>query len=61
MKNLVLAGVHRICIIDDAKVHSPDLGQNFFLTSDDLGKARAICATIYLKVRSCVFCQNLLL
>uniref|UniRef100_A0A1I7X8Q2 ThiF domain-containing protein n=1 Tax=Heterorhabditis bacteriophora TaxID=37862 RepID=A0A1I7X8Q2_HETBA len=40
MKSLVLAGVHAVCIIDDAVVTSSDLGHNFFLRESDLGYIR---------------------
>lgn len=57
LKNLVLAGVHKVCIVDDARVQNPDLGQNFFLTLDDLGKFRAERVAENLKV--CSFKTNI--
>ncbi|KAF1761726.1 hypothetical protein GCK72_009982 [Caenorhabditis remanei] len=41
LKSLVLAGVHSFFIVDDARVEHADLGQNFFLQSDDIGRSRA--------------------
>lgn len=41
LKSLTLPGIGSFCIIDDAKVTTSDLGQNFFLTTDDLGDFRA--------------------
>jgi len=41
LKNLVLPGLGRLLIIDDARVTESDLGQNFFLEESDLGRYRA--------------------
>uniref|UniRef100_A0A8R1DVX3 NEDD8-activating enzyme E1 regulatory subunit n=1 Tax=Caenorhabditis japonica TaxID=281687 RepID=A0A8R1DVX3_CAEJA len=41
LKSLVLAGVHAFCIIDGTTVEPSDIGQNFFLHVDDIGKPRA--------------------
>ncbi|KAK6030007.1 putative ATP:cob(I)alamin adenosyltransferase [Ostertagia ostertagi] len=49
LKNLVLAGVHSVCIVDSAFVDTPDLGQNFFLRESDIGRPRAYATIEYLK------------
>jgi molybdopterin/thiamine biosynthesis adenylyltransferase len=36
-KNLVLAGVKAVTLVDDAPVSELDLAANFFLTTNDLG------------------------
>eukprot|EP00465_Bigelowiella_longifila_P002518 CAMPEP_0185276996 /NCGR_PEP_ID=MMETSP1359-20130426/57547_1 /TAXON_ID=552665 /ORGANISM="Bigelowiella longifila, Strain CCMP242" /LENGTH=347 /DNA_ID=CAMNT_0027870911 /DNA_START=1 /DNA_END=1044 /DNA_ORIENTATION=+ len=41
IKNLVLAGVGELTILDDAVATKLDLESNFFLTKDDIGKSRA--------------------
>lgn len=41
LKNLILPGVGRFTILDDHTVEDSDLGINFFVTQDDLGKPRA--------------------
>ena len=41
LKNLILPGVGSFTIFDNAKVTEQDLGVNFFLTEDSLGKSRA--------------------
>lgn len=41
LKNLVLGGVGSFTMIDDAVVAENDLGENFFLTREHLGKSRA--------------------
>lgn len=51
LKNMVLPGVGRFCVIDDALVEATDLGQNFFLTADDVGRSRAAAVTKYLSVK----------
>ena len=38
IKNIVLAGVGNITIIDHNTVNPEDLGVNFFLTANDIGK-----------------------
>lgn len=40
-KNCILAGIHSIVIVDPLPANSYDLGGNFYLTADDLGKPRA--------------------
>ena len=41
LKNLVLPGIGSFTIADSAKVADADLGINFFLEADSLGKSRA--------------------
>lgn len=41
LKNLVLPGIGAFTILDDFTVSHHDLGNNFFVTSDSLGKPRA--------------------
>jgi amyloid beta precursor protein binding protein 1 len=41
LKNLVLPGVGGFTIVDPAQVTEPDLGVNFFLEEESLGKPRA--------------------
>ena len=48
LKNLILPGVGTFTIVDEANVQEEDLGVNFFLTEDSLGKARAQEACNYL-------------
>lgn len=43
LKNLVLPGIGRFTIVDHAIVTEADLGVNFFLDEDSLGKSRAQC------------------
>ncbi|KAI1857694.1 hypothetical protein JX265_011109 [Neoarthrinium moseri] len=45
LKNLVLPGIGRFTIVDDAVVDEPDLGVNFFLDESCLGKLRSQCCT----------------
>jgi len=45
MKNLVLPGLGGFTIIDDAKVTNADLGNNFFVDHESLGKSRAETVT----------------
>lgn len=49
LKNLILPGVGNFTIVDDANVQEKDLGLNFFLTEDSLGKARVQETTQYLQ------------
>lgn len=49
VKNLVLAGIRYVYIVDDASITEPDLGNNFFLESSDLGQTRAKVTLRYLK------------
>ncbi|OHT15161.1 ThiF family protein [Tritrichomonas foetus] len=41
LKNMVLHGVNNVIIVDDAIVTEKDLGSNFFVDADSLGKNRA--------------------
>ena len=41
LKNLVLPGIGGFTIVDPAIVSEPDLGLNFFLEEESLGKSRA--------------------
>lgn len=44
LKNLVLAGVGYIALVDNKVIDQEDLSENFFVNKDDLGKNRAeIC------------------
>ncbi|KAI1409055.1 hypothetical protein F5Y13DRAFT_96924 [Hypoxylon sp. FL1857] len=45
LKNLVLPGIGKFTIADDAIVNEADLGVNFFLDEDCLGKLRSECCT----------------
>ena len=38
IKNIVLAGIGKLVILDDALVSEGDLGAGFFLQEDDVGK-----------------------
>jgi NEDD8-activating enzyme E1 regulatory subunit len=48
LKNLVLPGIGRFAIVDNALVEESDLGVNFFLDDGCLGKSRAQSCTDYL-------------
>lgn len=37
-KNIVLAGIGNLTLLDDQSVQEEDLGANFFLREDDVGK-----------------------
>ncbi|KAK0629952.1 hypothetical protein B0T17DRAFT_487289 [Bombardia bombarda] len=45
LKNLVLPGIGRFAIHDDRVVDDADLGVNFFLDDNSLGKSRSQCMT----------------
>ncbi|KAI8958928.1 hypothetical protein F5Y11DRAFT_20063 [Daldinia sp. FL1419] len=45
LKNLVLPGIGKFTIADDALVNEADLGVNFFLDESCLGKLRSECCT----------------
>ncbi|KAI1487728.1 hypothetical protein F5X96DRAFT_648584 [Biscogniauxia mediterranea] len=45
LKNLVLPGIGKFTIVDDAVVTQADLGVNFFLEEGSLGKLRSECCT----------------
>ncbi|KAG7005073.1 NEDD8-activating enzyme E1 regulatory subunit [Physcia stellaris] len=49
LKNLILPGVGQFTIVDEAKVQESDLGVNFFLAEDSLGKSRAQETCNYLR------------
>uniref|UniRef100_A0A061RBA1 Amyloid beta protein binding protein 1 n=1 Tax=Tetraselmis sp. GSL018 TaxID=582737 RepID=A0A061RBA1_9CHLO len=49
LKNLVLGGIHSFTIVDDAKVTSSDLGNNFMVSSESVGHSRADCVAELLK------------
>lgn len=51
LKNLVLPGIGQYTILDSAQVTEADLGVNFFLEDDDVGKFRA--------ERTCALLQEL--
>ena len=40
LKNLILSGVGEVTIVDDTKISSEDLKNNFFVDSEDIGKLR---------------------
>ncbi|CAK5033526.1 unnamed protein product [Meloidogyne enterolobii] len=50
LKSLVLAGVGYFHIIDNSIVKTSDLGQNFFLDVDSVGKLRGECLVKLLTV-----------
>lgn len=43
-KNLVLAGIHSLTIVDHALVTEADLGAQFFISESDIGQSRAFAA-----------------
>ncbi|RUS86896.1 hypothetical protein EGW08_005301 [Elysia chlorotica] len=45
LKNLILPGIGSFTILDGNKVQGEDVGNNFFLTADSIGKSRAQVAT----------------
>ena len=53
MKSLVLAGVHSVSLVDEALVEVADLGNNFFLEDDQVGKPRAEAVAYWLQVGLC--------
>ena len=44
-KNLCLAGPRSVTVCDPNKVYMRDLGSNFFLSKEDVGKPRGECVT----------------
>ena len=48
LKNLVLPGIGQFTILDDYTVSAHDLGGNFFVTEDSVGKPRAEVITALL-------------
>uniref|UniRef100_A0A158R4J3 NEDD8-activating enzyme E1 regulatory subunit n=1 Tax=Syphacia muris TaxID=451379 RepID=A0A158R4J3_9BILA len=64
LKNLVLAGVKYVYIVDGTLVTEPDLGNNFFLEPSDIGRSRAKATLQHLKelnpmVKGDYDCKNL--
>lgn len=49
LKNLILPGIGNFTIVDQEKVSECDLGVNFFLTEESLGKPRAQETCKYLR------------
>ena len=49
LKNLILPGIGSFTIVDENKVREEDLGVNFFLTQESLGRSRAEESGNYLK------------
>ncbi|KJH50291.1 ThiF family protein [Dictyocaulus viviparus] len=49
LKNLILAGIRSVCVVDNEFVRIPDLGHNFFLRMSDIGRPRATATIDYLK------------
>ncbi|XP_066509924.1 NEDD8-activating enzyme E1 regulatory subunit-like [Hoplias malabaricus] len=49
LKNLILPGIGAFTIVDGHKVNGEDVGNNFFLSSDSIGKNRAQAATEFLQ------------
>ena len=49
LKNLILPGIGSFTIVDENKVREEDLGVNFFLTEESLGRSRAEESGNYLK------------
>lgn len=45
LKNLVLPGVQRFTIVDDARVSRADVTNNFFVASSRIGESRAAVVT----------------
>ena len=41
IKNLILPGVGFVTVLDDKLIEERDLGNNFFVTQDEIGKSRA--------------------
>ncbi|XP_078361000.1 NEDD8-activating enzyme E1 regulatory subunit-like [Oculina patagonica] len=48
LKNLILPGIGSFTIVDGQKVTGEDVGNNFFLNKDSIGKSRAECTTEFL-------------
>ena len=40
LKNLVLPGIGRFTIVDDAEVQNSDFGHEFFVTRKDIGRPK---------------------
>jgi ubiquitin-like 1-activating enzyme E1 A len=56
-KNLVLAGVGSITIIDHNIVMEEDLGAQFLITEQDLGKNVIKHELLFLFILSCITCR----
>lgn len=41
LKNLVLPGIHKFTVVDSQIVTKRDLGNNFFVTPENVGRSRA--------------------
>ncbi|KXJ94312.1 hypothetical protein Micbo1qcDRAFT_159419 [Microdochium bolleyi] len=48
-KNLVLAGIASLTVLDDQAVTEADLGAQFLLTAEDIGQNRAVAASAHLQ------------
>lgn len=48
-KNLVLAGIHSLTIIDHETVNESDLGAQFFISESDVGKNRASASAPHIR------------
>ena len=48
LKNLILPGIGKFTIVDDALVTLRDCGNNFFVTHEDIGKPKAevVCSLL---------------
>ena len=60
LKNLVLPGVGKFTVLDDKIVNHEDLGVNFFVTTDQIGRKRAE-VIIFLKSFQIFFRAKLIL
>lgn len=49
LKNLILPGIGKFTIVDEAEVREEDLGANFFLSETSLGNSRAQATASYLQ------------
>eukprot|EP00301_Raphidiophrys_heterophryoidea_P006672 c12669_g1_i1.p1 GENE.c12669_g1_i1~~c12669_g1_i1.p1 ORF type:complete len:537 (+),score=163.70 c12669_g1_i1:58-1611(+) len=49
LKNLVLPGIGKFTVVDGQRITLADIGNNFFITSNDLGRSRAEVVTENLK------------
>lgn len=49
MSNRIIVGIGRFTIADDAFVNEADLGVNFFLDEDSLGRHRSQCCAEFLQ------------
>uniref|UniRef100_A0A4W3JVY0 NEDD8-activating enzyme E1 regulatory subunit n=1 Tax=Callorhinchus milii TaxID=7868 RepID=A0A4W3JVY0_CALMI len=58
LKNLVLPGIGSFTIVDGSSVSGADVGNNFFLTKNSIGKNRAQAATELLQELNSDVCGN---